>query len=193
MDGWIALDLDGVVFDYAGYLREKLMSATGRYVPEDHRDWSFAKSGWFADEQEWLDFHANLAANGMFTSMDPITGAVEGVSRLRSDGWKIKVVTSRFLPGVDVQRCKDETKESLDAIGLRYDDIVYLENKEQAGCDIYIDDSPMQVKRLSENGDCIICYRYPYNDYISHKADAVCESWDEIVAYIESLALPAIK
>jgi len=183
----IGLDLDGVTFQYEDGLRQDQMKKTG--LPAEHyplaKDYSTVKSGWpFKTEDEFRKAHAEAVDDGLYENLKLIPGAAAALQRLAADGYKIVVITSRFIrPGQHAEVVRQTTR-SLDLAGIPYNEISFTSNKPGIVADVYIDDAPYNIDALRAAGRKVVPYGQEYNkDYEGRVVD-----WTEAEAEIRRLA-----
>lgn len=97
-----AVDLDGVVADFYGRMRE--IVAEWRDVPVDRlaADVEYGLKSWgVADEDEYHRIHRFAVTHrDLFSSLKPIQGAGPALRRLSNEGVRIRIVTYRLFEGV---------------------------------------------------------------------------------------------
>lgn len=174
----IGLDLDGVTVGYEEGLAQFVMKEKGlsREDLPPLTNYSTVKSGWpVKDEQEFKDLHAKAVDENLYTKLKALPGAVDALNRLANDGYKIRVITSRFVkPGQHAEVVR-QTTLSLDKLGVPYHDISFTADKADVKADIYIDDAPYNIDSLREAGKTAIVYGQAYNEGYDNRVT----NWEE--------------
>ena len=183
----IGLDLDGVAFEYAKGLRNHQMKVTGRDEADYPlaTDYSFVKSGWpFENEEDFRKAHAEAVDDGLYEKLEAIKGAVPALQRLAADGYKIRVITSRFIrPGQHAEVVRQTTR-ALDLAGIPYNEISFTSKKSEIFADVYVDDAPYNIDELRAAQKKVVPHGQEYNKGYEGRT----ESWEETEAAIRKLA-----
>jgi 5'-nucleotidase len=165
----LGLDLDGVCADYTGGFRRFV--ATERGVSEhslpDPVDWDWTRCGWGIDSrQEYLDLHARAVAAGMFRDLEPLPGASEALWRLSDAGVRIRVITHRLVVSGGHGAAAADTVTWLERHRIPFWDLCFMADKPQVGADLYVDDSPGNVRAFREAGLSVLVFDQPYNRHL---------------------------
>lgn len=173
----LGVDLDEVVFNYLGFVREKLVAA-GRQLPDGPpNSWSLPDAGWFKDDADFFKFHGNLVEEGLYDKLELLPGAHETLWDLSNSGYMLNVITSLFVnPGQHQKVCK-QTVVALDANGIPYNNLSFLNKKALQFADAYVDDSPKNIESLHEAGRFVIRKEMLYN---LSSPGVRATSWEEI-------------
>lgn len=172
----VAVDLDMVCAEFTGMLRE-VMRASGRDRGAEMTDpdtWElYAQDSWpiadAASFRETLRF-AVLEYRGML-HMEEIPGASESLWGLHEAGVHTHVAASRLLPLPGLRSLVvADTAAWLDrrpAPGRRpripYDDLSFVRDKASVRADLYVDDSPHQLRGLAAAGLPAVVFDQAYN------------------------------
>lgn len=84
---------------------------------------------------------------------------------------------SELYDGLDIVTANNSINKKylekfLQKYKIKYDNIVFSENKEELNYDLFIDDSPINAKKIFSYGKPILLYNQPWNqDVISEKVD----------------------
>ena len=163
----IGLDLDNTTGDFTLQLQKDVAKALG--IPEsewkdkfpDPRFYSYAKSGWFADEDAFkLSFHA-AEKTGLYKRMPVYRGANSAIRRLQAAGFKVKLITARG------EEMDADTRAWLKRNRIPFNSLVFSKNKKEHPAHVYVDDSPDNINDLRANGKEVITYHQLYNKDIS--------------------------
>jgi 5'(3')-deoxyribonucleotidase len=159
----LGVDLDEVVFRYCDGLRQRI-EAAGSTVPEgDPQFYSMTKSGWFDTDEDFFSFHGKCVDEGLYSQLELIPGARETLWELSDAGYKINIITSRFvLPGQHAKVCT-QTVQALDTNDIPYSNISFLDDKVLMRADAFIDDSPKNIEGLLDHGQYVLRMKMRYN------------------------------
>lgn len=188
----IGIDLDGVLTNYRKFAIEKgqkyceengkgrLVNPKAYYI-NDMFNW---------DEETEVDFWTQNIF--LYAENNPaIPVASDNIKKLKKDGNTIFIITARLFASPDTE-CSDEIKEKmrktvknwLDKNQIEYDYLIFSrENKTkdiiENNIDIMIEDSPNNLKKLSELTQ-MICVDWPYNKSVENDNIYRCYNWNEI-------------
>ena len=183
----LGVDLDGVCADFYGRMREIASEWFERPIDELTKTPSYGLEEWGVDSRiayESLHRFAVLHRD-LFRSAPMVPGARKYLRMLSYEGARIRIITHRlylyFLHRISVE----QTVEWLDNHGIPYWDLCFMRDKEQAGADIYLDDSPDNVVRLREAGFHTIGFGNSTN---AHLASPRAESWEHAYELIHARA-----
>lgn len=178
----IALDLDGVVYNY---------SATACYLLNHYKgynlDWTHTASwDWLKDQvdnNDWQWLWSDGIKEGLFRYGHLIKGAAEGVKGLVKLG-KVAAVTSR--PPTAVQ----DTLDWLAYMKFPISEVhITQENKANLRPDIAIDDGPHNIKDYTDAGIPSILFVARYNEHMIGSSPLVrpAKNWDDVLLITEGL------
>lgn len=195
----LGVDLDGVVADYENRMREVTAEITGtdpRSIPIANT-WSLVESGWpFRDEQDFLRVH-QIAVNehGLYRQMDPIAGASKALWVLSDAGIRIRVVTHRLVVNFLHATAVADTVSWLDEHKIPYRDICFVRDKADVGCNMLIDDSPINIASLQakRGPDSVAIFHQEYN---SHLEGLRVRNWNDVLDLVSErtgLTLPHVN
>lgn len=176
----IGLDLDGVVYNFVGDLRDWL-TALGFKVPEvdpEHFDFENWVWGLSAEElRERCDEGVNAAY--LFTGGQFVPGAREGMNTLHQQGHKIHIVTNRYFG----HRSAANTEKWLKEHSVPYDSLTFTKIKGVVDADIYLDDRPANVLGLRSDGKRGVLFDQPWNQDVPGER---VHNWDEFVRLVNT-------
>lgn len=182
----IVWDIDGTLGRYyPGFqvaLRRRGHPA-GNYPPPN--DYNFAKAGWFATTEEFLSFHAQAVADGLFLDMEPEATAVSAVRALADRGVRQVIATHRLIAGLD-HIVRDTTLAWLDAtFDVTFDEIHFTADKWSASGDLYVDDAPAVIASLDERGlNRLVMDAANYNQHLPGPRVYTC---NDVIAHVDVL------
>lgn len=183
----IGLDFDGVISD-CGDLKCK---AAKRMYGVDIPSARFKKelvvgTGILTYEQyrQLQDTIYGTREYGML--MEPVTGVIEGIGRLRGDGHDVRVITSRDGEMLQVAKEWAERKGlSLDITGVGHG---ASKAGAAAGLDLYVDDDFDKLEPLVGVVPHRVLFSWGYNEHVDAGDVAVrVSSWEELVGKVTSL------
>jgi 5'(3')-deoxyribonucleotidase len=175
------VDLDGVCGDFYSAIREVASEWLGVPIDNLTPDVSFDMSEWKLDALGgYLAMHHfAVTQRDLFRTMPPIPGAGPVLRRLSKHGVRIRIITHRLhIPNFH-RTAVEQTIDWLDKHGIPYWDLCFMNQKSDVAADLYIDDSPKNVRSLrAEVGtDNVIVFGNSTNKGM--EAPRV-ESWDGV-------------
>ncbi len=183
----IGIDLDGVVYDFTGALREHVHITTGRSRESmpDPTCWEFYAVDWGMTLDEYLDFARDgVESGGVFSFGVPMSGAVETMTRLKDAGHTLHIVTARGL----APRAFEKTCSWLRRHKVPFDTLTFAEDKTVVKLDAFIDDRPKNVDELRAAGVAAFLLECNRGDQWGHKWKVA--DWGEFERAVELLAHP---
>jgi 5'(3')-deoxyribonucleotidase len=147
----LGVDLDGVVADFYDGLRT--IAAEWLDVPIDKlpSHVSYGLPEWKVDKApggyEALHRFA-VTQRELFRVLMPIAGAPAALRRLSANDIRIRIITHRLFIKYFHQEAVRQTIEWLDHYDIPYWDLCFMKDKAAVGADLYIEDSPDNVKKL---------------------------------------------
>ena len=128
------------------------------------------------------------------TSYQPRDFAVEVIKKLKENNNNIYIITARNeygLPDDEEGNMQKLTKEWIKKNKIYYDELIFTSEDKRKVCkenkiDIMIEDSPTNVKELSEIIK-VFCYDNPYNRGIEGKNITRVYSWYDILNKIANI------
>ena len=182
----IGLDLDGVVSGYIDWFRGYVAKEFG-VDPSTllgPSDYSFVKSGWpFTSEMHFKEVHGQAVESGMYADLQSFEGASSALWKLSDAGYFIRIITSRFVNHGQNAKVVTQTAEWLDRNSIPYRDLVFTSHKVEINADVYVDDSPSNIKAFQERGKDVLIYTSLYNKDLSGPR---VDNWKDAAEYIES-------
>lgn len=185
----IALDLDNTTADFTGAFRASLAKKYGMTKEEAMKkypvpiDYSFVKSGWFKDMNEFLSEFHEAENKGLYENMPIFSQARRTVQGIHNEGYRIHFVTARG------QQFNEHTKVALRRYRLPYHLLKHTEEKEHHEAHLFFDDAPKQIETLSINGKKVVAYDNIYNAD-SKGSVARVKSWKDVQAVLAEHTTP---
>jgi 5'(3')-deoxyribonucleotidase len=150
----LGVDLDGVVGDFYGAMRNIAAEWLGRPAGSLTGDVGFGLAEWGIDEFGGYDRLHRFAVTqrNLFRDMVPIREAPATLRKLSSRGIRIRIITHRLFLKYFHRESVTQTVEWLDNYDIPYWDLCFMNDKDAVGAHVYIDDSPANVISLREHG-----------------------------------------
>jgi 5'(3')-deoxyribonucleotidase len=151
----LGVDLDGVCADFYAGLRpiaaewlgvpvEKLPAAVTWDLPE----WGVDKAPGGYDALHRFA----VTQRDLFRVLPVMPGAPQALRRLSDEGVRIRIITHRLYIKHFHQVAARQTIEWLDYHDIPYWDLCFMREKADVGADMYVEDSPENIKRLRDAG-----------------------------------------
>ncbi len=151
----LGVDLDGVVADFYGGLRPIAAEWLGVDIANLPERVSWGLPEWGIPDApggyEALHRFA-VTQRDLFRIIPPMPGAPAALRRLSAVKVRIRIITHRFFIKYFHQVAARQTIEWLDYHDVPYSDLCFMKEKAAVGADLYIEDSPPNVKLLRDEG-----------------------------------------
>jgi len=156
----LGVDLDGVVADFYGALRPIVAEWRNVSIDELTTDVKFGLKEWGISQQEYQELHRfAVAQKEIFATQPPLPGAAAALRRL---GYKpeirIRIITHRLFIKYTHEISVRQTIEWLEEHGIPYWDICFMKAKGDVGADLYIEDSPSNIRALQEANKKVLIF-----------------------------------
>jgi uncharacterized protein len=184
----IAIDIDSTLHHYWDVLSEAARRRFGIDLPyETQHDWGITH---LRDEQLACVI-AETHKDRAILDAEPYAGAVEAVNAWHEAGHFIHITSHRAV------ECEAATRQWLERIGLRHDDLHCSYDKiarcVELGIDLLIDDSPVNIAAAVEVGITPATIAHPWNVDVRAEEDVIAgDDWPQLVAALEA-ALPELR
>jgi 5'(3')-deoxyribonucleotidase len=180
------VDLDGVCADFYAGLRpiaaewlgvdlETLPERVTRGLPE----WGIDRA---PGGYEALHRFA-VTQRELFRVLEPMPGAPMALRKLSRSGVRIRIITHRLLIKYFHQAAARQTIEWLDHHDIPYWDLCFMKEKAAVGADLYVEDSPVNIRRLREGGHKIIVFTNSTNEDL---AGPRADTWEQLLQLVFS-------
>jgi 5'(3')-deoxyribonucleotidase len=174
----LGVDLDGVCADFYGRMREIAAEWFEKPVNELTTDVSYGLREWGVREDEYSSLHRfAVTERDLFTTTPMIPGARKVLRTLSSEGYRIRIITHRLFINYFHEMAVSQTIHWLDHHGIPYRDLCFMKDKEQVGADIYVEDSPDNIRALRTEDNFAICFANSTNQHIEAPR---AETWDQV-------------
>lgn len=135
-------------------------------------------TNWGIPEGGYDDLHRfAVTQHDLFSSMNPIPMAPQAIRRLEKEGIRIRIITHRLFISYFHQRAVQQTVEWLDRWGIPYWDLCFMRRKEHVDADLYVEDSPENIKRLLDNDKHVVIISNATNRDIAVPKEERADSW----------------
>jgi beta-phosphoglucomutase-like phosphatase (HAD superfamily) len=180
----LGVDLDGVVADFARGL--KPIAAEWLGVAEDSLtdDISYGFGEWGLEAAGGYDALHRFAVKEreLFARLPPVSGAPAALRRLDTlPEIRIRIITHRLYIRWFHKEAIRQTTDWLERHGIPYWDLCFMRDKAAVGADVYLEDSPDNIRSLRAGGHETIVVRNSTNRDLPGPGAA---SWVEIEALI---------
>jgi beta-phosphoglucomutase-like phosphatase (HAD superfamily) len=176
----LGVDLDGVVADFTSGL--KPIAAEWLGVDESNltddisygfREWGLERAGGYDALHRFA-----VKERQLFASLPPIAGAPAALRRLSAIGdIRIRIITHRLYIHWFHKEAIRQTTEWLEHHGIPYWDICFMRDKAAVGANLYLEDSPDNIRALRAAGhETIVVVNSTNRDLPPPRA----ASWDEV-------------
>lgn len=149
------LDADGCVYDF-DYAAGQVLCEMGYPHPGPAIEWNHIQK---TNPEGWGDlWTVGVERYRLFHRKDAIVvDALQFVTNLKMQGWSVLLVTSR------PDNAKDDTRWLSEMLGC--DGYIHVASGEKytVGCDLYLDDSPVEIAALLDNRMPTIIMDRPWN------------------------------
>ena len=146
----LGVDLDGVCADFAEGIRPVAAEWLGVDIKQLTREVTYGFKEWGLDLGEYEKLHRfAVMQRDLFRRLKPIENGPAVLRRLdaRND-IRIRIITHRlYIKHFHVEAVQ-QTTEWLDHHGIPYWDLCFMREKAAVGADLYIEDSPHNLKQL---------------------------------------------
>jgi 5'(3')-deoxyribonucleotidase len=150
----LGVDLDGVVGDFYGAMREIAAAWLDRPVDSLTEEVSYGLDEWGIAEYGGYDRLHRFAVTqrNIFRDMRPIKDAPAVLRKLSGRGIRIRIITHRLFLKYAHRASITQTVEWLDYHDIPYWDLCLMSDKGAVGAHVYIDDAPENITRLRGQG-----------------------------------------
>lgn len=179
----LGVDLDGVCADFYGGLRPIAAEWVGKPVSQLREDVTYGLPEWDLDPfGGYGELHRfAITERQFFKNVPPMPGCPAALRRLSAQDIRIRIVTHRLFIKHFHEEAVLQTVAWLDRHGIPYWDLCFMKDKAAVGANLYLEDSPDNVRALRQAGLHTLVFTNSTNlDVEPPRAD----SWDEVVEYV---------
>lgn len=155
----VGLDLDGVVFDFAGFAN-RWLSRHHDVAPISVDRWDWYK-GYENGDKSWRKLWDHVAETGAFRRLLVLPGAVTSIRRMTKAGIEVVFITARN------PKFTEDTRYALSCYGFgdAEEYPLYMEREKwRVAADLYVDDQPANVTSLRERQCAAYLFAQPWNE-----------------------------
>lgn len=181
----IAVDLDGVLYEFVGAIRQYVAEQTGR--PLDSLPyatcWDFHEHDWGMSTEEFLTLWAQGVSEGrIFWDLAPDPEGVAVLDAARSAGHELVIVTHRAVRGVRLEFIEEATRRWAAEHRVPHDRLIVMQGDKAEvatahGIDLAIDDAPRHHAEYVAGGIEVWLFDQPWNRHVD--GDRV-HGWREV-------------
>lgn len=171
----LGVDLDGVVGDFYGFMRN--VAAEWRGVPVESLTpaVTYGLPEWGIADYTAMHRFA-VTQRGLFRNMEVIEGAAPALRRLSEADTHIRIITHRLFIAHFHREAVQQTVDWLDNYGIPYRDLCFTGMKVAVGADLYIEDTPSNVEALRAVAPTIVFTNSTNRELPGPRAD----DWTEV-------------
>ena len=183
------VDLDGTVGDFYGGLRPIAAEWLGVDVETLPLDvtWGLPEWGVNTAPGGYADLHKfAVIRRQLFRELVPFRGAPMALRRLSKAGIRIRIITHRLFIKYFHEAAVLQTVEWLDHHDIPYWDLCFMRDKAAVGADLYIEDSPENIRKLRADGHPTIVFDNSTNRGLEGpRADNWAEVHDMVLTHLD--------
>ena len=183
----IGIDIDNTICDTGTYLEKKIyewdkFNNRETKLTSNYKN-IYQKFAYDLKEKERFD---NIYVPIMQVEANAIRDTDKVINNLKKEGHQIYIISYRGK--FQYENALEVTKMWLKKNNIPYDEIIVEEWDKGKVCkenniDIFIDDEPVHLKQVKEQGVDVIMYSTKYNSYCN---DFNCiDNWNDIYSYIQ--------
>jgi 5'(3')-deoxyribonucleotidase len=176
----LGVDLDGVCANFIGRMRE-IAAELKNVEPEKLTNLvTHGLKEWELD-YEYNDLHRfAVTQRELFKTMEPIKGAVPALRRLDNDGVHIRIITHRLYIPYFHQEAVSQTTWWLDYHGFPYHDLCFMKEKSLVDANLYIEDSPDNIRDLLNAKKKVIVFSNSTNADLTPEPEHRADCWADV-------------
>lgn len=162
----LGVDLDGVVADFIGGLRRIAAEWTNTPVNKLAKRVTYGFKEWNIEPYgDYKDLHRfAVVERSLFETLKPMPGAAAVLRKLSKQDIRIRIITHRLYIKFFHVKAVEQTARWLEKHGIPYWDLCFMKEKADVGANLYIEDSPDNIKALKKNGNEVIIFTNSTND-----------------------------
>ena len=151
----LGVDLDGVVADFARGLKPVAAEWLGLAEQQLTDEISYGFGEWGLEAAGGYDALHRFAVKEreLFARLPPVSGAPAALRRLDTiPEVRIRIITHRLYIHWFHKEAIRQTTEWLERHGIPYWDLCFMRDKAAVGADLYLEDSPDNIRALRATG-----------------------------------------
>lgn len=175
----LGVDLDGVVADFYGALRPIAAEWRGVSIEELTPEVSYGLKEWGITGEAYQELHRfAVTQKEIFASLPAIPSAAAVLRKLGHNGHiRIRIITHRLFIKYTHEMSVRQTTEWLEEQGIPYWDLCFMKTKGDVGADLYVEDSPNNIKALQDAGKDVLIFTNSTNKTVQGQR---ANTWDEV-------------
>ncbi len=175
----LGVDLDGVVADFYGALRPIAAEWRGVALDKLTPEVSYGLKEWEITTQEYQELHRfAVVQKEIFSTQPEVPGAAAALRKLGyNPDIRIRIITHRLFIKYTHEVSIQQTIEWLEEHGIPYWDICFMKSKGDVGADLYIEDSPGNIKALQEAGKSVLIFTNSTNKNVTGMR---ADNWEQV-------------
>ncbi len=179
------VDLDGVVADFIAGLRPIAAEWLGIAVEALPLEVSYGFPEWQLDGYGGYEALHRFAVKerDLFQRLPPISGAAAALRRLSARDVRIRIITHRLYIKWFHQEAVQQTVDWLEYHGIPYWDLCFMRDKAAVGADLYVEDSPDNIRALRASGHEVLVLRNSTNRDLPGPG---AEDWSEVERFVDA-------
>ena len=177
------VDLDGVVADFIQGLKPIAAEWLGVPLASLTDEVSYGFKEWkIGDTEAYNDLHRfALKERALFGSLPLIDGAAPALRRISAQGVRIRIITHRLYIQWFHRQAIVQTTEWLEKHGIPYWDLCFMAAKSSVDANVYVEDSPANIRALRDIGKEVMVFRNSTNrDFAAPAAS----DWHEVERWV---------
>ena len=180
----LGVDLDGVVGDFYGIMREITAEWLNKPVESLTEEVGYGLNEWGVADYGGYDRLHRFAVTqrGLFRDMKPIAGAPVVLRKLSNRGVRIRIITHRIFLKYFHKTSITQTVDWLDSYDIPYWDLCFMNDKGAVGAHVYIDDAPSNIISLRGQGCKTIVFTNSTN---RHLPGPRADCWQEVERMVD--------
>ena len=116
------------------------------------------------DTEAYNDLHRfALKERALFGSLPLIDGAAPALRRISAQGVRIRIITHRLYIQWFHRQAIVQTTEWLEKHGIPYWDLCFMAAKSSVDANVYVEDSPANIRALRDVGKEVMVFRNSTN------------------------------
>jgi hypothetical protein len=176
----LGLDLDGTCADFYGRMREIASEWTGQPLETLPAEPQWGLGNWGIGLDNYTRFHRfAVTQRSLFETMKPITDAPQAIRRLGTEGIRIRIITHRLFIRYFHEVAVQQTVRWLDHWSIPYWDLCFMRDKGEVGADLYVEDSPDNIRALRARNKEVITFSNPTNVDLADEPGGRAHGWLE--------------
>jgi len=182
----LGVDLDGCVSNFLERMKVIFAEWEGRDLASLHPKPTYGFPEWGLNLRKYNRLHRfAVTQRQLFSTMEPIDGAPQALRRLSAENVRIRIVSHRLFIPYFHEAAASQTILWLEKHGIPYWDLCLIKDKSAVRADVFVEDTPSNVRKLQSHGVDVICFTNPSNEQEALSVPRV-STWQEAEQMIRS-------